>query len=325
MRISNISNHLNSTARRAEYDNVEDLTSIVMQSLMTVVHIVAFIGNLAIFIVIPRISGESIKAATKVYCMGHALTDLLAAIIHIVGQLSEWIGRWVGWTYGSSTFCTILGFLTAFFPGISILQIMFVNVNRYLLIMKPMIYPRISMKRRALVTSVTLTILNLLVQFLFVYFSKISFEIVRYHSEIGGCLIDFGDPSFFPFSVILFAVGWLNMLLLIMQYCRIIRVSLSHKQKIKFRVQSPSQIASNEHRIPPQVYSIPKNFPEDETRSARSEYSSHQLFLCKVGPSDVHCPSQRSDIQIVIDALDSPNSSRTSTSVARGGGGGGGQ
>ena len=253
---------------------------------------------------IHRIPEESMRAATKVYCMGHALTELHTAIFSIVGTLSEWIGEWVGWTYGRETFCRVVGFLTTACPGITILYIMLINMDRYMLIMKPMVHARVATKRRALVTCVTLTSFNIFVQFLFVYFTETSFEIIRYHPGTGMCLIDFTEPSFLPFLLAVCAFAWFNMLLLVIQYCRIICISLKHKQKLNLRLRR--FIPTIAFNVPPPSHV--ENSEDTNKRSTFAPFRAHPFFHRKVGVSNVDCPSQGSNVKIVLDTMDGPPS-----------------
>ena len=295
MDVSNSSNSLYSTTRAADYSDEVDLARIVPVSLVSVMNVVALVGNSLIMFVIPRIPEESMKPATKVYCMGHAITDLFNAVFIIVAPLSEWIGDWVGWTYGRETFCRVVGFLATAFPGITVLYIMLLNLDRYVLIMRPMVYARVATKRRALVACVTLTSFNIFVQFLFVYFSETSFEMIRYHPGTGTCLIDFTEPSFLPFSVTLFAFAWFNMLLLVIQYCRIIHISLKHKHKINLQMR----------HLMPKVEPILPPPPRIRNKDNKKRFT----FVHRIGDvSDVDFPSQRSGVKIVIDTVDGPPS-----------------
>ena len=304
MDASNISSSLYSTHRTADYSDGVDLARVVPVSLMSVMNVVALVGNSLIMFVISRIPQESMKPATKVYCMGHALTDLFNEVIAIVGPLSEWIGDWVGWTYGRETFCRVVGFLATAFPGITILYIMLINMDRYMLITKPMVYARVATKRRALVACVTLTSFNVFVQFLFVYFSETSFEIIRYHPGIGMCLIDFTEPSFLPFSLAVFTFAWFNMLLLVIQYCRIICISLKHKQKLNLRLRR--FIPTTASSVPPPSHI--ENSEDTNKRSTFTSFRAHPFFHQKFDVIDLDCPSQRSKLKIVVDTVDGPPS-----------------
>ena len=226
-----LANSVNLTAPVLPESEVRDPV-IVILVLVEIVNVFAIAGNILILLVIPRIPEEVMGDATKVCYMGQAATDLGAATLYLLGPVAEAIGQWAGWTRGRLTFCRTVGFLASASPGVSILFIVFLNVDRYLLIVKPMIHRRIAIKWKVVTICATVSTLNVLMLFLFVLFCKHSFQIITFHAELNMCIIDFGEPTFLPFLLPMISIAWLTMLHLVIQYCHIVSISLYHWRKI---------------------------------------------------------------------------------------------
>ena len=224
-------NFSNSSATVSAQGSDVRVSAIIIMTIFETFNVFAVIGNILILLVISRIPEESIGNSTKVCYMGQAATDLCAALVYMLGPAAEAVVRWTGWTYGRVTFCRTVGFIASACPGVSILFVVFLNVDRYLLIVKPFVHRRKATKRRTITASVIVTTLNVLMLLLFVVFCKKSFRIISYHEEMIMCIIDFGDPTFLPFTIPMFSISWMTVVHLGVQYVHIIIISLSRKRK----------------------------------------------------------------------------------------------
>ena len=236
----------NSSADFGDGSSMEE-ARIATRSVLFILSLVAVVGNGLVLRVIPRIAEEYMLSATKVFYVGQALADLSQSILLLTGLLLDSIGEWIHWTGPSRLIiCKIVGVFIIDTVGISMLHIMLLNTDRYLLITKPMTHSRFTSKRFALFHCISVSIVSTIGLFVSVYtIEHLSGEVMIYQKCLGLCVPDVRAPGFTPIVLTVCAMHWLSMLVLVLQYGHIITISLNHLRRVTPQTSNEAEDTDN--------------------------------------------------------------------------------
>ena len=125
-------------------------------------------------IVIPRLN--DLADTSKVFYIALAIVDLMLTFIFIIMIQPSLSGYWF---YGEEA-CKAIGSLAGIVPSFSAATVTLLNIDRFILIVRPLRYPSIVTRRRCVAVLVSTCCSFVIIGLLEMKFAGDSFDIVRF-------------------------------------------------------------------------------------------------------------------------------------------------
>ena len=187
--------------------------------------VIGAVGNVLNLIVIPRLRNESFGEAARPLTWG-ATADLVTALM-----LFQW--HILKDQPGLDITGIVTGLAMTGAPASSASIIVFINLERYIHITRPLTYSSIVTKNKAVLAAGFAFVYNVFLILLVVFTSGKSLQAISYQDDLGLCMLTFSSPSFFMLTVVCFSCGmWLHAVLLFIMYAKIIHIAARHMRQI---------------------------------------------------------------------------------------------
>lgn len=201
--------------------------------------ILSILCNVLNLILLPHL--PELNEVNRVFYMSLALIDLTTGIILLPMSVAAVGGEW---PFGSPL-CKSLGYFLTVSTGLSSSTVFYLNGDRFIAVTKPLRYPSLVNRKRAITIMISQTIGTFTILFFVLYFAGDRFNIIVYR-EFGICLVDFSEPYFAPYTIFSFAISmWMYALLLLVFYTVMLQIVRRHARTIANQAAMASVIASN--------------------------------------------------------------------------------
>ncbi|KAM4810337.1 histamine H2 receptor-like [Rhinophrynus dorsalis] len=156
---------------------------VVVGSLLTVIDLVTFLGNMVVFIC-PAVE-KRLRTVTYMFIMSLAMADLLVAcLVMPFSIIYEVTGMWL---FGKQ-FCKVWISFDVMFCTASIVTLCFISLDRYCSVVTPYHYSKRMSRRRCIIMTVTIWVYSSLISFL---------PVMQGWNEIPGIDFDSGKECIF--------------------------------------------------------------------------------------------------------------------------------
>ena len=201
-------------------------------------------------IVIPRLN--DLADTSKVFYIALAIFDLTVTFIIILMIKPSLSGYWF---YGEVA-CKAIGSLAGIVPSFSAATVTLLNIDRFILIIRPLRYPSIVTRRRCVTVIVSTCCSFVIIGLLEMEFAGDSFDIVRFR-KFGICIIDSADKDFLPITILNYAISiWAQAVIITVLYLIVIKTTWRHTNDIARQEQSVFRIRKFSNRINPSLPTI---------------------------------------------------------------------
>eukprot|EP00057_Strongylocentrotus_purpuratus_P032937 XP_789445.1 PREDICTED: beta-1 adrenergic receptor-like [Strongylocentrotus purpuratus] len=220
---------LNDTLRsKGEEDDDDKRLIYILQGLVVFIFAVLIIStNILNLIVISRL--PDINEASKVFYNCLSSADILFGVFLLPALPSVIVGDW---PFGDVV-CKIFGFGMTLVAGLSTASLLLLNLDRFFSIASPLRYMAIMDRRKAVIIATSSCIVEALFLLIITFVNPLGPKIISY-SKLGACIINFDEPSFIVYSLVIFSVCiWSLIPILAIMYTRIICISRKHVRRIQ--------------------------------------------------------------------------------------------
>ena len=242
--------HMSATESAAGTESWEHIQPIPAAWFLVVCTVLSISCSTINLIVIPRVN--DLADTSKVFYIALAIFDLMVTFILILIIKPSLSGYWF---YGEVA-CKAIGSLAAFAQAFSSATVTLLNIDRFILIIRPLRYPSIVTRRRCVAVVVSTCCSFVIIGLLEFEFAGDSFDIVRFR-EFGMCLMDSTDKDFLPILILNYTISiWAQAVIITVLYLIVIRTAWRHTNDIARQEQSVFRIRKFYNRINPSVSTI---------------------------------------------------------------------
>ncbi|XP_030831996.1 rhodopsin, GQ-coupled-like [Strongylocentrotus purpuratus] len=222
-----------SAAGTESWDHIHPIPAAWFLVVCTVLSISCNTINLT---VIPRLN--DLADTSKVFYIALAIFDLMVTFIHILMIKPSISGYWI---YGELA-CKAIGTCAGFVLAFSSATVTLLNIDRFILIIRPLRYPSIVTLRRCVAVLVATCCSMVIIGLLEFEFAGHSFDIVRFR-EFGVCIMDSTDKDFLPIAIFNYTISfWAQAVIITVLYLIVIRTAWKHTNDMARREEAVFQI-----------------------------------------------------------------------------------
>ncbi|XP_030832018.1 cannabinoid receptor 1-like [Strongylocentrotus purpuratus] len=214
------------------------------------------------------------SGATKLLYRALSVADILTCTALILSRnIINLVHKATG--HRNEIVCKLTGLLMTCAPGTSAIFILLLNVDRFIYITRPLLYHSIVTRRKtAIGIGFAIPYVSVFIT-LFAFIHDKALSVIRHHESIFVCKVAFSEPSFLPYTLLMFSCNmWPVAVILIVIYCKIIMISRQHAARINAHRQvlkiahqpRGNSTASGEQDV---VRSAAPNFDSSFARSFR--------------------------------------------------------
>ena len=194
---------LNSTTYSPQYDVTPHISKIVQSVIVLIIAVAGMIGNILNLITIPRIEGDTMGDAAKVFFVGLAVADFITAALLMISPVTTFNPGLMSGKVGHDS-CIAFGYIMTCAAASSAWMIFLINLERYIHVTRPFTCESDLTKGRAIFAATAMPSAICFFVLLFTAVSEPPFGVIRYHEDLGICKVAFSEPKFLPYTLTMF-------------------------------------------------------------------------------------------------------------------------